>query len=69
LFSGQGTQIPGICGVAGCGRGRLSYSSMLEALADSGYEEHEDYVEWAGENFDLEAFDLGAANATLQRVR
>ncbi len=49
--------------------GTWGYSSMLEALADTGHEEHQDYVEWAGEDFDPEAFDLAAVNAMLQRVR
>jgi len=42
---------------------------MLEALADPDHEVHEDYVEWAGEDFDPETFDLAAVNATLQRIR
>jgi hypothetical protein len=42
---------------------------MLEALTDPHHEEHDEYMEWAGEDFDPEAFELAAVNATLQRVR
>jgi len=56
------------CPPEDCG-GTWGYSSMLEALADTGHEEHDEYIEWAGEDFDPEAFDLAAVNATLQRIR
>jgi len=56
------------CPPEDCG-GVWGFSSMLEALADAGHEEHEEYVEWTGGSFDPEAFDLAAINATLQRIR
>src|SRR5665213_1684672 len=56
------------CPPEDCG-GVWGFSSMLEALADAGHEEHAEYVEWTGGSFDPEAFDLAAINATLQRIR
>jgi hypothetical protein len=45
------------------------YEHFLAALADPLDEEHDSYLVWVGYKFDPEAFDLGAANAALQRVR
>jgi hypothetical protein len=56
------------CPPEDCG-GTTGYASVLEALADPENDEHEEYVEWVGEDFDAEAFDLIAVNANLQRIR
>jgi Plasmid pRiA4b ORF-3-like protein len=45
------------------------YEQFLEALANPLHEEHDSYLVWVGYQFDPEAFDLGAVNAALQRVR
>jgi len=45
------------------------YSQVLEAIRDPDHEEHSDYMGWIAPGFDPEAFDLGAVNAALQRVR
>lgn len=46
------------------------FEHFLEALADPGHEEHEDYVRWNGsDTFDRTAFDLIEINAVLQKVR
>ena len=42
---------------------------MLEAIADPKHEEHEQYVEWIGEAFDSEAFDLKKVNQMLKGIR
>jgi hypothetical protein len=45
------------------------YERMLEALADSNNEEHDDYVQWIGrDTFDRTAFDIVAVNAALQSI-
>ena len=49
--------------------GTWGYANLLEALGDPEHEEHEEYLEWAGEEFDPEAFDLAAVNAKLQQLR
>jgi hypothetical protein len=49
--------------------GTWGYANLLEALGDPEHEEHEEYLEWAGEDFDPEAFDLAAVNASLQQLR
>jgi hypothetical protein len=41
-------------------RTAVGYSSQLEALADPDHEEHDEYVEWACEDFDPETFDLAS---------
>ncbi|HEY5273291.1 MAG TPA: plasmid pRiA4b ORF-3 family protein [Acidimicrobiales bacterium] len=46
--------------------GVWGYASLLEALADESHEEHEEYLEWAGEDFDPEAFSLAVVNVHLK---
>jgi hypothetical protein len=55
------------CPPEDCG-GTGGYADLLEALANPAHEEHEHYRQWAGEDFNPEAFDLAAANAALQRL-
>ncbi len=45
--------------------GIWGYYEYLEILADPEHEEHEDYVEWRGEDFDADAFDLAQINDAL----
>jgi len=42
---------------------------MLEAIADPKHEEHEQFVEWIGESFDSEAFNLKEVNRMLKAIR
>jgi hypothetical protein len=49
--------------------GIWGYETFLEAMADPGHPEHEDYVEWIGGVFDPDAFDLAEVNAMLRRLR
>lgn len=45
------------------------YWVLLDAFLDPGHPEHEDYLAWAGEDYDPECFDLQATNERLRRVR
>ncbi|MCE5243056.1 MAG: plasmid pRiA4b ORF-3 family protein [Syntrophobacteraceae bacterium] len=50
--------------------GAEGYEVFLEALADPGHPEHDDFLEWVGEqSFDPEAFDVDAVNRKLKRLR
>jgi hypothetical protein len=46
--------------------GVWGYGHFLEAVSDSQHPDHEDMVEWSGEGFDPEAFDVGAANRAFR---
>ena len=59
-IDGQGACPPEDCG------GPYGYTRMLEVFNDPGNEEHEEIVEWLGEEFDAEAFDADAVNRLLQ---
>lgn len=50
-----------------CG-GPPGYQNMLEILADPKDPEHEEMLEWAGEDFDPEAFDLDAVDKALRKL-
>ncbi len=54
------------CPPEDCG-GPWGYAAMLEALADPEHPEHDDYLEWLGEEFDPEDFDLEEVNRRLTR--
>ena len=56
------------CPPEDCG-GIPGYMRMLEILNNPGDEEYEEMLEWAGEDFDPEAFDLDAINQALWRLR
>lgn len=47
-----------------CG-GFPGYERLLEILADPAHPEHAELVEWVGEGFDPEEFDINSANAKL----
>jgi hypothetical protein len=42
---------------------------MLDVLADPEHEEHEDMLEWLGEGFDPEHFDVDEVNRELGRLK
>ena len=48
--------------------GIWGYEEFLEAIRDPEHPEHESYLEWIGDEFDPEAFDLEEINAALRRV-
>ena len=45
--------------------GIWGYENFLRAIADPEHEEHEEFLEWVGGEFDPEAFDLDETNETL----
>ena len=45
--------------------GVWGYHDFLEAIANPKHEEHESYLEWAGGEFDPEAFDVDETNGML----
>jgi len=47
-----------------CG-GIPGYEHLLDILADPAHPEHAESVEWLGEGFDPEEFDIGNSNAAL----
>ena len=46
--------------------GVWGYADFLEATADPEHEEHDEMLEWAGDEFDPAAFDIDAINARLR---
>ena len=56
------------CPPEDCG-GPYGYPYFLEKLQDPEHEEHDDAVEWVGEDFDSEKFDLGQVNEELLHLR
>lgn len=55
------------CPPEDCG-GVWGYQDMLQVLKDPEHEEHESTLEWLGQEFDPEAFDLAATNNGLRRL-
>lgn len=49
--------------------GIWGYDSFLEAMSDANHPEHGMYVEWIGDEFDPEQFDLEATNKELLNLR
>ncbi|HHN93518.1 MAG TPA: plasmid pRiA4b ORF-3 family protein [Anaerolineae bacterium] len=46
--------------------GMWGYYEFLEAIGDPNHPEHEEYLEWIGEDFDPAAFSLEETNARLR---
>lgn len=55
------------CPPEDCG-GVWGYEDLLQALKDPKHKGHESTLEWLGEEFDPEAFDLQNTNEALQRL-
>jgi hypothetical protein len=49
--------------------GMWGYESFLEAIKDPNHPEHEDMLDWWGDDFDPEAFDLEEINDALQQFQ
>jgi hypothetical protein len=56
------------CPPEDCG-GVWGYYDLLEAVADQKHENHDDMLEWLGDDFDPEAFDLDEVNTMLAEWR
>lgn len=56
------------CPPEDCG-GIWGYESLLEIIRDPEDSEHEEMLEWLGEGFDPEEFELDAVNQGLERLR
>lgn len=56
------------CPPEDCG-GIYGYYHMLDAVADPDHEEHDDLVEWLGDDFDPDAFDIDEVNDMLAEWR
>lgn len=52
------------CPPEDCG-GPWGYEDLLAALADPKHEEHENLIDWVGEDFDPERFSIQAVNRAL----
>jgi hypothetical protein len=55
------------CPPEDCG-GVWGYEDMLEVIKDPKHEEHQSTLEWLGEDFDPDAFDLEGTNQELRRL-
>jgi hypothetical protein len=55
------------CPPEDCG-GIWGYASLLAAIRDPEHPEHDEMVEWGGDEFDPEAFDLDEVNRELHHL-
>jgi len=53
------------CPPEDCG-GAWGYGNLLQVVGDPDHEDHEDALEWLGDDFDPEHFDLEEVNRTLR---
>jgi hypothetical protein len=56
------------CPPEDCG-GPNGYANLLEAINDPAHEDHQDLLDWIGDDFDAAAFDLDKINKILRRLR
>ncbi len=56
------------CPPEDCG-GTGGYESFLAAIRDPDHEEHDEYLEWIGGEFDPEEFDLEEFDTALRHIR
>jgi hypothetical protein len=56
------------CPPEDCG-GVGGYYQLLEAIADPKNPEHDSMIEWVGEGYDPEAFDVAKVDRTLKSLR
>lgn len=56
------------CPPEDCG-GVWGYANLLEVIDDPEHSEHEEMLEWLGEEFDPEAFSVEAVNKALRKIR
>jgi hypothetical protein len=56
------------CPPEDCG-GTGGYENFLAAIRDPAHEEHDEYLEWIGGEFDPEAFDLEEFDTALRQIK
>ncbi len=56
------------CPPEDCG-GVGGYANFLDAISDPDHEEHDEYLDWIGGEFDPEGFDVDLVNQSLKRIR
>ena len=49
--------------------GTFGYENLLEAIHNPDHLQHEEYLEWIGDGFDPEAFDVNAVNRKLRQLK
>lgn len=49
--------------------GPFGYPSLLDAVSDTQHEQHDEMLEWIGEDFDPLRFDLTSTNRRLTKVK
>lgn len=49
--------------------GVWGYEDFLDAITDPSHEEHDEFLEWIGDDFDPEEFDLEYVNAALKSIK
>jgi hypothetical protein len=54
------------CPPEDCG-GPYGYENLLEAISNPEHEDHEDMIEWIGDDFDSEYFDIEEINEMLKK--
>lgn len=55
------------CPPEDCG-GPYGYANLLNAVSDPEHEEYDEYIEWIGDDFDPEEFELATTNVILQKL-
>jgi hypothetical protein len=45
------------------------YAEFLEAITHPEHPEHDSYLQWVGDEFEPEVFDLDEVNKTLRRIK
>jgi hypothetical protein len=45
------------------------YEEFLDAIMNQDHSEHEEMIEWAGDDFDPERFDIDAVNQILEKIK
>ena len=56
------------CPPEDCGGGR-GYANLLKIISDSSHPEHDEMLEWLGDRFEPERFDIAEANRKLARMK
>ena len=47
--------------------GAIGYFEFCEAISDPAHEEHEEYVEWLGGDFEIQRFNIDEVNFELMK--